>query len=116
MTQYEFLQAVAKANISEEMTEHAKEEMVKIETRRNKAAENRAERREKDKILVEAMLEGAKAAGKGYLLASQFAEALNISSQKASALARRLVSEKVFKEANFKTTKGPRKGYTLIED
>lgn len=114
MTKREFLEKVITLEgVSEEMVAFAENEIEQIDASNKKAAERRAAKRAEDQPLVDKimdMVEQSEAA----VTASEVGEMLEVSTQKASALLRRLVSDNVLAVEDIKKGSRTVKGYTLV--
>lgn len=114
MTNRDFLNAVISANISDEMTDFAKAEIAKLDARNDKrrntlSKEQKANEGVKEQIL--AYLANAKNA-----VASEIAGALDLSTQKVSALCRQLVESGAVAVTDIKVKgKGAVKSYSVKE-
>ena len=111
MTNREFFNAVVNANISEEITTHAKEQIEKLDTRNAKRSSKPSKAQLenesiKDKIL--ATLENKA------MFAAEIANELDISTNKAAALCKQLVDSGQVKVTEVKVPKrGKCKQYSL---
>lgn len=114
MTKREFLEKVITLEgVSEEMVAFAENEIEQIDASNKKAAERRAAKRAEDQPLIDKimdMVEQSEAA----VTASEVGEMLEVSTQKASALLRRLVSDNVLAVEDIKKGSRAVKGYTLV--
>lgn len=112
MTHREFYSAVAKANVSEELTEQATKFIEALDKKNAKRAEKPSKTQlanEPIKESILAYLEGGKVQ-----TASDIAEAIGITVQKASALARQLVENGKLAQAEIKVPKkGKQKAYSI---
>lgn len=114
MTNREFLTAVANANINDEITAHANASLEKLDAalaaRKNKPSKKAIENAPlMDQIVNEVL-------GSEAMTASQVAEVLGVSTQKASALLRAVVADGKAVATDIKVpNKGACKGYTLAE-
>lgn len=114
MTNREFLTAVANANINDEITAHATASLEKLDAalaaRKNKPSKKAIENAPlMDQIVNEVL-------GSEAMTASQVAEVLGVSTQKASALLRAVVADHKAVATDIKVpNKGTCKGYTLAE-
>lgn len=113
MTNREFFSAIVAANINEDLTNHAKVEIEKLDTRNAKRANTpskaQIENEPIKKLLVE-LFDSAEL----ILTASDCAARVEISTQKASALLRQLVDEGRLSKLEVKVPKkGKQVGYTL---
>jgi GTP-sensing pleiotropic transcriptional regulator CodY len=113
MTNREFYKAVIGAEVSEELKEFAKSEIEKLDKKNEKrkntqTKEQKANEGIKSQI-VECLTEN------GAMVASVIAEKVGISTQKASALCKLLVAEKVITVADIKVkNKGTLKQYAVV--
>lgn len=112
MTEREFLSAVIAANISEEITEHAKKNVAKLDKRNATPSKAEREKREANdaiKVQIAALL-----ADGSTRIASEIATAIEVSTSKASALLRQMseAGEVSVSEVKIKG-KGKVKGYAL---
>ena len=104
MTYREFLNTVISTNISEEVTDFAKASIEKLDARNAKRATTLTKEQKANLLVMEQILAvlGAKT-----LVASEIAENVGISTQKASALCRQLVQAGKVKVEEVKI---PKKG------
>lgn len=104
MTYREFLNTVISTNISEEVTDFAKASIEKLDARNAKRATTLTKEQKANLLVMEQILTvlGAKK-----LVASEIAENVGISTQKASALCRQLVQAGKVKVEEVKI---PKKG------
>ena len=113
MTKREFQEAVKEAALSDEMTEFAVAALEALDKRNTK----RRETPTKAQVANEGIkVEILAALDEGAELASQVAEKVGVSTQKASALLRQLVAEGKVAVMDFKAKgKGTLKRYTVAE-
>lgn len=112
MTNREFLNAIVSANLSDEMTEKANALLASLDKRN----ESRKAKPSKTAIANEPVKQAIIKAleGKGVQTAAEVGVALNITTQKASALLRQLAEGGVVVTSEVKVPKkGKVKGYTL---
>ena len=111
MTYREFLSAVISAEISEEMTTFAKEAVAKLDKRNADRAAKPSKTALANEPIKQAILGILSATP---MTASEIADALDISVQKASALCRQLVDAKSAVVTDVKIPKkGTQKAYSL---
>ena len=113
MTNTEFFEAIAKAGISEEITEHAKNELKKIDERNKKRAESA--KNVENEALIKKIIEAIPA--NTIITAANIASRFDISTQKASAMLKKLEDRGEFKSSigkNPDTSKGKCKLYEKI--
>lgn len=114
MTKREFLEKVITLEgVSEEMVAFAENEIEQIDASNKKAAERRAAKRAEDQPLIDQIMDMVKQ-GEEPITASEAGEVLEVSTQKASALLRRLVSDNVLVVEDIKKGSRAVKGYTLV--
>ena len=114
MTKREFLEKVITLEgVSEEMVAFAENEIEQIDVSNKKAAERRAAKRAEDQPLIDQIMDMVKQ-GEEAVTASEVGEVLEVSTQKASALLRRLVSDNVLAVEDIKKGNRAVKGYTLV--
>jgi hypothetical protein len=112
MTQREFFEKVIKANVSDELTEKAKELIAGLDKRNAQKSAKPSKTQLENEILKGKMLETLEK-GKGYL-AVEIASVMDFSTSKASALAKQLVNEGKATVTDVKVKgKGTQKSYTL---
>lgn len=108
MTQRDFYNAVINANISEEMTSFATEAIAKLDERNAKRASKPSAKQKENEPIVKAITEVLTSEP---MLASKIAELCEISTQKASALVKKVEG---VKSVDVKVKgKGTQKGYFL---
>ena len=113
MTNTEFFEAIMKAGFSEEITEHAKNELKKIDERNKKRAESA--KNVENEALIGKIIEAIPA--HTIVTAASIASRFDISTQKASAMLRKLEERGEFKSSvgrNPDTSKGKCKLYEKI--
>lgn len=108
MTKREMYEVVAAGQINEEVIALAAEELEKLDKRNRKAAEKRAEKLKEDEPMLASIYEMFTDEP---LTATDIAAALEISVQKASSLARKLVTAEKAESMDVKGPKGKCKGY-----
>lgn len=113
MTQREFYELVIKAELNEQMSEFAKAEIAKMdaknEKRRNTLTKEQKANEELKVAVKELLMVGTPT------VASQVAQTLNVSTQKASSLLQMLVKDGIAKVGDLKVKgKGSVKGYSLV--
>lgn len=114
MTKREFLEKVITLEgVSEEMVAFAENEIEQIDASNKKAAERRAAKRAEDQPLIDKIMDMVKQS-EAAVTASEVGEVLEVSTQKASALLRRLVSDNVLAVEDIKKGSRAVKGYTLV--
>lgn len=112
MTKREFLQAVIKETANEELRAYAESEITKLDERNHARSSKPSKTQLENEPIKAAIVEFL--TGKDYTVASAIGEALEISTQKASALCRQLVSENVLTEMEVKIPKkGKQKAYAV---
>ncbi len=108
MTNRDFYNAVIEANISEEMTQFATDAIAKLDARNAKRASTESKTQIANKPIVEAI---ARILTDEPMLASKIAELCGISTQKASALVKKVEG---VQSVDVKVKgKGTQKGYFL---
>lgn len=112
MTNREFLNAIVTANINDEITAHAQASIDKLDAallaRKNKPSKKATENAPLIEQIVNDVL------GTEAVTAAQVAETLGVSTQKASALLRAIVTDGKAVATDVKVPgKGTCKGYTL---
>lgn len=105
MTMREFFNAVLGANINEEMNAKATEEIAKLDKKNEKRSSKPSKVALANEPIKAKIVEFVTSKGKS--IASEIAEGLEITTQKASALCRQLVEAGVFVSGE---TKIPKKG------
>lgn len=105
MTMREFFKAVVVANISEEMNAKATEEIAKLDKKNEKRSSKPSKVALANEPIKAKIVEYV--TSKGRSIASEIAEGLDITTQKASALCRQLVEAGVLVSGE---TKIPKKG------
>lgn len=112
MTQREFFEKVINANVSDELTEKAKELIAGLDKRNAQKSAKPSKTQLENEILKGKMLETLEK-GRGYL-AVEIASVMDFSTSKASALAKQLVNEGKATVTDVKVKgKGTQKSYTL---
>ena len=113
MTYRDFYNAVINANINEEMTSFATEAVEKLDARNAKRA-SKPSKKSLENIPIRAHIAGFLEENEGSHLASEIASALDISTQKVSALCRQMVGDGVLTVEDVKVKgKGTQKSYSL---
>ena len=113
MTSREFFNAVANANVSAELKEFAEQAIAKLDTRNEKRSSKPSKTAIENAPIKTAILE---LLASGAKVASEIGVALDISTNKASALARQLTLEGKLKVADIKIKgKGAVKSYSLAD-
>ena len=110
MTNREFFEAVINANINDELTEKANDFITKMDTQNAKRREQVSKKAAENAPLVDAVVAML---GEEPITATDIAAALEVSPQKASALARIAVGDGRAVSHDVKGPKGKCKGYTL---
>ena len=112
MTKREFYEAVRASEVSEEIAEFAKHELDMLDKRNAKRSSKPTARQKENAVIKAKIVEFI--TGCGGAVASEIGAKLEISTQKASALCRQLVTEGKFEVAEVKIAKkGKQKRYTL---
>ena len=112
MTKREFYEAVRASEVSEEITEFAKHELDMLDKRNAKRSSKPTAKQKENEAIKAKIVEFV--TGCGGAVASEIGAKLEISTQKASALCRQLVTEGKFEVAEVKIAKkGKQKRYTL---
>ena len=115
MTKREFMEMVIAETKNEELKVLAEEEIEKMDKANLKRSEKRAERKAENEPIKEKIFEVLNS--EDVTLASEVAEKVKISTQKASALLRQMVEDgKVTVEDVKVKGKGTKKGYKVAED
>ena len=113
MTNREFYKAVISANISKEMSDFAQGEIDKLDAKNEKRKNTQTKAQKENEGIKSQIVEYLKE--NGALVASVIAEKVGISTQKASALCKLLVEEKVITVADIKVkNKGTLKQYAVV--
>ena len=111
MTKREFMEMVIAETTNEDVKVFAENEIVKMDKANANRSAKRAERRAENEPVKNAIVE---CLSSELTLASEIADKVNISTQKASALLRQLVEEGRAKVEDVKIKgKGTKKGYTV---
>lgn len=111
MTKREMMEKVIAGEISAEVIEMAKAEIIKMDEKNAKRREGISKKAKENAPIKEAIL---KAVGEDKKLAKEIAEVVEISTQKASALCRQMVGEGVLKVEDVKVKgKGTQKAYSV---
>lgn len=104
MTEREVMQAIVEGNVTEEVKTWAEARIVKLDEQNKKAAQKRAEKRAENLPLIEKIQE---LLGEEPITASAIGEYLEVSTQKASSLLRKMEGLKVTEiKAKGRTVKG----------
>lgn len=113
MTNREFLNAVINANVSEEISTHAQEMLQKLDARNSARASKPSKTATENKPIKAKILNYLTEVEKAF--ASEVGIALDISTNKASALCRQLVLEGLLKVEDVSVPKkGKLKSYSLV--
>ena len=114
MTTREFLNSVISANISEELTDYAKDAIVKLDARNAKRASKPSKTAIANEPIKAQIAEYL--ADKGATTSTEIGGAIGISTQKASALLRQMVENGVLVAEEVKVPKkGKVKSYSLAK-
>lgn len=112
MTNREFYNAIVKANLGEDITNHALGEIGKLDAKNTKRKETETKEQKENKVLMGTILANLSAGTP--TTASVLGTILGASTQKASALCTLLVKEGKVSVSDIKIKgKGTVKGYTL---
>ena len=112
MTKREFLQKVIAKTANEELRAYAENEITKLDERNHARSSKPSKTQLENEPIKAAIVEFL--TGKDWTVASAIGEALEISTQKASALCRQLVADKVLVEMEVKIPKkGKQKAYMV---
>lgn len=115
MTKRDFLKAVMNGEINDEIKAFAEEEIEKLDTANAKRREKTSKKREENKPLLDQIYN--EVLGEEPKTASEVAEVIQTSVQKASSLLRTLVDEGKAEAQEIKVPKkGKCKGYTKVEN
>lgn len=115
MTKRDFLKAVMNGEINDEIKAFAEEEIEKLDTANAKRREKTSKKREENKPLLDQIYN--EVLGEEPKTASEVAEVIETSVQKASSLLRTLVDEGKAEAQEIKVPKkGKCKGYTKVEN
>lgn len=113
MTNREFLNTIINANLSEEVTTRAQEMLAQMDARNAKRASTPSKTAVANAPLKQAIV---KLIGEKNMTAPEVGVALEISTQKASALLRQLCEDGVLTSEEIKVPKkGKMKSYLLVE-
>lgn len=113
MTNREFMMNVIAAAISDEMTAYAEEQVKKMDTKNETRRNTQSKTQAQNETIKNAVLE-AMETDKVYV-ASEIAETMAISTQKASALLRQMVDAGKVEQTEVKVkNKGKVKGYKKV--
>ena len=112
MTNREFYNAIVKANLGEDITNHALAEIGKLDAKNTKRKETETKEQKENKVLMGTILANLSAGTP--TVASTLGAILGVSTQKASALCTLLVKEGKVVATDVKVKgKGAVKGYLL---
>lgn len=112
MTNREFYNAIVKANLGEDITNHALAEIGKLDAKNTKRKETETKEQKENKVLMGTILANLSAGTP--TVASTLGTILGVSTQKASALCTLLVKEGKVVATDVKVKgKGAVKGYLL---
>lgn len=115
MTKRDFLKAVMNGEINDEIKAFAEEEIEKLDAANAKRREKTSKKREENKPLLDQIYN--EILGEEPKTASEVAEVIQTSVQKASSLLRTLVEEGKAEAQEIKVPKkGKCKGYTKVEN
>lgn len=115
MTKRDFLKAVMNGEINDEIKAFAEEEIEKLDTANAKRREKTSKKREENKPLLDQIYN--EVLGEEPKTASEVAEVIQTSVQKASSLLRTLVEDGKAEAQEIKVPKkGKCKGYTKVEN
>lgn len=115
MTKRDFLKAVMNGEINDEIKAFAEEEIEKLDAANAKRREKTSKKREENKPLLDKIYN--EVLGEEPKTASEVAEVIETSVQKASSLLRTLVEEGKAEAQEIKVPKkGKCKGYTKVEN
>lgn len=115
MTKRDFLNAVMNGEINDEIKAFAEEEIEKLDTANAKRREKTSKKREENKPLLDQIYN--EVLGEEPKTASEVAEVIQTSVQKASSLLRTLVEDGKAEAQEIKVPKkGKCKGYTKVEN
>lgn len=113
MTNREFYTAIVNGTITEDVITHASEAIVKLDERNAKRA-SKPSKKSLENIPIRAHIAGFLEENEGSHLASEIASALELSTQKVSALCRQMVTDGVLTVEDVKVKgKGTQKAYSL---
>jgi len=115
MTNREFYTAIVNGTINEDVIAHASSAIEKLDERNAKRA-SKPSKRSLENIPIRAHIAGFLEENEGSHVASEIASALNLSTQKVSALCRQMVADGVLTVEDVKVKgKGMQKSYSLAE-
>ena len=115
MTNREFYTAIVNGTINEDVIAHASSAIEKLNERNAKRA-SKPSKRSLENIPIRAHIAGFLEENEGSHVASEIASALNLSTQKVSALCRQMVGDGVLTVEDVKVKgKGTQKSYSLAE-
>ena len=113
MTNREFYTAIVNGTITEDVIAHASEAIVKLDERNAKRA-SKPSKKSLENIPIRAHIAGFLEENEGSHLASEIASALELSTQKVSALCRQMVADGVLTGEDVKVKgKGTQNAYSL---
>ena len=113
MTNREFYTAIVNGTITEDVIAHASEAIVKLDERNAKRA-SKPSKKSLENIPIRAHIAGFLEENEGSHLASEIASALELSTQKVSALCRQMVADGVLTVEDVKVKgKGTQNAYSL---
>ena len=113
MTNREFFTAIANSDLNDELKAFATEAIVKLDERNAKRA-SKPSKKSLENIPIRAHIAGFLEENEGSHLASEIASALELSTQKVSALCRQMVTDGVLTVEDVKVKgKGTQKAYSL---
>ena len=114
MTNREFYNAIVKANLGEDITNHALGEIGKLDAKNTKRKETETKEQKENKVLMAKICD---LLVNGGMVASDIGKALGVSTQKASALCVLLVKDGAVCFTDIKVKgKGTVKCYALAEE
>ena len=113
MTNREFYVAIENGTINEEIINFAREQLDKMDARNKARSSKPSKTQVENEPIKKAILEFLE--GKEKVPAGDIGKALEISTQKASALCKQLENDKLIVSEEVKIPKeGKKKGYTLV--
>ena len=111
MTNREFFNAIVKANINEDITNHATAEIAKLDKKNAKRKATEGEIKTENKPIAEAIL---KALEGGSMLSANLAQAVGVTTQKANGVAGEMVKLGMLDKFKVKVkNKGEQTAYAL---
>ena len=112
MTNREFFERVIETVEDAEIVEFAKASIVKLDERNAKRKEQTSKKAKENEPIKKSIIDYLK--GKELVTCSEIAKAIDISTQKCSALCRQLVDSEVLSVTDVKVkSKGKQKAYTI---